>query len=377
MRLSKKGGAITHNRNREANAFLPAYSKLWQGGDTIHVFYPIIKCDDFDRKYDILAVSTFGYSIDPHIIKGLGIFVPSLSETENGKPIKPDILYSASKIARIIWNNEKIDKIARVTETLDPKSNEAIIEINRINEEHEKTQPVISKLKNPVSTECVVVKMNTYLQRNSETNRDETILVPDTSPEGSIIAQQDLSSARIRALDKILNCGRFYIHEDLEVLEVIYSYPKGEDKKMLGRTEPTGIRKDESILEKYPDHARPIKDLIERLASDDEVMFSRKREFTKIDESTIRAVLSSYFVYNKDIINKTVNDIDIDILANNYKLLDLFRINVTNTKLLSSIIEKRDKDKIEEEPPTLKDLITDVKIAEEEHESLESFSNLI
>ena len=389
MRIATKGGAIAQSNIKEASTWVPEWRNYWKEGETIHVFYPILKLSPEEAiatgmRYNIMTVSTYGYSINGKEMSAGRYFIPSTVPIINGRPdpsAPPDVLWVASRIMKVIHRAEEAYELRAVEADYADNNNMKVIEMKKVVEKYQNVKsPALSALKNPISTECIVVGMMEMRQRDETTKGYDTTLVPNLDPKSTNMVQQELSQTRIRKLLSIVNDSKYAIHEELEVLEVVYTFPASNNRKISGKTDPEGILKNESLLVKYPEMREEIINQIRRLPSSDEIMLARHRNWAPLTSMReINSVLSSYLRKQVKYLNNGMDDKDKLILANNFDLFETFGIKLVDEELKKEVDEIRAesaKKRSVDIPPTLDSLVRneyekDVTIATELNETVD------
>lgn len=287
--MSATQGIKTRQEARKVSGI----GKIWKPGDSLDVAYPIFW--DANGQPQILTGQEWGHPIDPKELQMKKIFWPTHSQIVDGEPTKPDVAYRASRVMRLLqegaYNLERsklenagMNKSA-LTQSLRKLDKEFDIdeETGRIGK-----KPAIANLKYIVTTEVLAVPM-----KDVEGN-----LVPETT-KARIVAQ-DLSDQKIRSLNELLQTAKYRPAEGAKYFWVRWTFGTDEDKKISGNVKPIGLEPKDTIDVKFADDFMKIKDDLETLPADSEMIMKRNSAFQKGSEADLMQALMSYFIRNED-----------------------------------------------------------------------------
>lgn len=330
MRMS----ATSAQKTRQESKRLSNTGKYWRPGETWQYYYPIFWAGE-EEGWQILVASVWGHSTDYDKI-GLG-FIPTLSELDNGKPVKPDLAYQFSKLAPAFIKGEYDAKRAE-QESKDLSKSQLRQLLDGIDSDFDydpktsriRKQGAIGYLRNVITTEVVMVK-----------TKDD---VPDL--DEIHIATQDLSDSRLDKLNAILRDKQFALDEECEQfkndtdiywLEVKYAYGKSSNKMQAGKVEPKGVTAEYRLSKTAPDTFKAIRDKLSQLSKETETMEKRNSKFTKVDEDTLVSKISLYATANSGFLDSLTEEDDLKKLEYSAALIERFKIPIKSEIALEAV----------------------------------------
>ena len=308
MRLSGRNALRTRQQSRRLGGF----GQMWKSGEQGIVYYPLTKTED--GQLDVLVASCWGHNINPKEVGLKRIFVPTLSIIEDGVPKVPDITYQFSKIAPLFLAGAKESKVANIMAKNMSESQRKTV-LKKIDEDFEKLSPVVGKLRMVISTECV------YVPLDSNGN-------PDV--EKARLVSQDLSDARLNAILAILDNKQFGVEPDATYVEVMYSFGTSNVRQEDGKVTPTGVTKEYSLQNRFPNDWPRIDQLLTGLPDTSETIEKRNSSFHMVEEGEISSAIASYSAIESGSLDSLSSEEDLDRLKKNAEIVSRLAIPISN-----------------------------------------------
>lgn len=330
MQLSLSGAV----RERKGTKKLAMYSKQWNPGDTLHVFYRVFKEEDTDR-YAYLAGACYGYPVSD--IKGLGLhttFIPALCKiNSDGQPEgKPDILWRFSKLAPNFVRGRKARDIANVMSKNVQESMR--VQLLKTVEDNYDTKnnpnaikPIIGKLTRLIVLEAIAVQYKDGVP-NFET-------LPT--------CMQPMSDAVADKLNAILVNPRYQPEDGEEWIEIEWQYPLDNNKATSGRkAAPNGVESQYRMKNQFPEKWLEVKAAIDGMSTDSDMV--AKRATSAVSEARIITALGNYSaLHSEDLDSCALDDELMDSVKNTIGVL--YEIgaesSVTNEKVRALLMESQ------------------------------------
>ena len=324
MQLSARGAQKT----REESKKLSMYSKQWLPGDTLRVYYPLMKSEGV---WDIVVGAVWGHSVSD--IKGLGLktaFIPSLTKfDENATPIgNPDITYQFSLIAKAFVEGQKAKEEAAVMAKNWPTDAARKDALKKIEEKFDTknnmkaVKPIISKAQYMITTEVLCVK---YVNGAPQVDSAAVVSAP-------------LSNLNIDRLYAILNNAKYFdVDGDFGFLEVEWAYPANPDKGQSAKAAaPAGVTPEYRMAAQFPEAFNQIKSMFDMVSTDSETI--ARRATRKVDENKIKQALTQYSFLNSEFLDEMPAETADNFIkhADLVKELDVIRA-LTNATLIEKL----------------------------------------
>jgi len=318
MNISMSAAQRTKDENRK----LWAFSGLWKPGETWYVYYPL---GNFDGVPDIIVNQKWGYSISDIKEFNLGRkFIPV--ESENGeKPDTNTLIHRFSKLCRCFNSGWYEQELARIDGNNNLSETQRRRKLKELDNEYEQKQPLISKLKMIITTECFMVKLD-----------DKGVPILDTAR----LASQELSNGKIKALKRIIGMPMYGITADTKYLQVIYAFGNEAKKQEAGKVDPQGVAVTELIEQKYPNSYDKLLQSLEGLATTSEMIAKRNPDFDPVDPKELLRCMMLYTVDKTDYLESITSDENIEILKDNANTLKELGVNSLKNIDLNSLVEE-------------------------------------
>lgn len=296
MQLKPLGGAV---RERKGTKKLAMYSKQWNPGDTLHVFYRVFRNED-TGTYDYLGGDCYGYPVND--IKELGLhttFIPALCKVnDDGLPDgKPDILWRFAQLApgfikgrkqaetqavmvKPVTDAMRVQLLKQVEDKYDTKNNPSAI------------KPIIGRLFRLIVVEVIAVQYK------------DGVPTFDSLPT----CMQPVSDALSDKLYSILNNPRYQPEDGEDWIEIEWQYPMDTNKSVSGRKAiPNGIESQYRMKNQFPDKWLEVKAAVDGMSRDSEII--AKRATSAVSEARIITALANYTAMHcEDLDNCALDD---------------------------------------------------------------------
>lgn len=306
MQLTLHTAMRTQTNSRQ----LAAYSKCWNAGDTLRVYYPIV-WDEKEGMYSFAIGSVWGHNINDAKALGLGaIFIPSTCQFDDYGTLTtpPDIAYSFSRIAPLFIKGQHDFEIRDIESRKWPSESakrEAVAEceIKYSKDNKNPVKPIIGKCGYNIYIEVLSVKM-----------------VNDVPDLNTIqVSIQKVSNQLATDLCMILSDKKFAPKDDeghtASFLEVEWKYPTDTNKAESGRkAKPNGVSAEYRLESTHPDIYEKIKGHFSRVAHDAEAI--QHHAVKSVDQKQVKGALSRYAFYNSQYLDALENKDDQDQLVN-------------------------------------------------------------
>lgn len=323
MQITARGAQKT----REESKKLSMYSKQWLPGDTLRVFYPLVKNDGV---WDIVVGAVWGHSVND--IKELGLktaFIPSLTAfDENAYPIgTPDITYQFSTIARAFVDGQKAIEENAVLNKNWPTESARKEALKKVEERYDTKnnmkaiKPIIGKAQYMITTEVLCVK---YV--------NEAPVV-----DSAVVVSAPLSNLNIDRLYAILNSTKYFDADgDFAFLEVEWCYPNDPDKgQSAKKAAPAGLTPEYRMQVQFPEQFAQISSLFDMVSKDSDTI--ARRAVRRIDENKIRQALTQYAFLKSDYLDGLPEE-NMETLVKHASLVK--ELDITRALSNGTLIEK-------------------------------------
>lgn len=326
MRISGRQALRTRQENRRLGGF----SKQWQSGQTLAVYFPIYWVDG---EADILVGKVWGHSIDPKALPLKRVFIPTNSpiDPELDAPVNVDLLAQFSRLAPLFVKGEyqaEVDKVARKKDSLgDAAYRKALEKIDKdfdVEDDRIGKNPAVGNLRLVITTEVVTV----LLDENNKPKADTARLVT-----------RDLSDHQLQKLYQIMDNPDVQLTEDLKYLEIRYTFGTTNDRKIDAKVDPIAVTPEYRISNRFPTEWATIERIVDMLPESSETIIRRNTSYRPVSEREIMTAIQTYSVMNSELLDNLSADDDIERLSKQAAMLRELSVGVSHDLVNEAIAE--------------------------------------